>query len=426
MKTKIPIKNLRYVVPCLLLPFLTFTNWVVQDSVKSKPSEEKKEVVGINAQLQDPDLEKTQTMNKFDALFEAYNQKEDFSAIKGIEEEDKNLELDDKDLYSMSEMDKISQMGKMGELAFHGDKTMSNYAQFKNKAVVMENSAYQNYPNYGTASTTRYANYNRPSNDYEQYMNSIKANAASTELTPSVNPLKQAPKSRFDEEMALFKAQMSIIDSITNKDKPNNPTPKTVKTEPTIPNPQPVITDTKEVRKAGLNGAAHFNTLGDSRKNGFIKAILDEGLKVYDGSRVRIRVLDDIVVDNTPLSKGSYLFGIINGFATQRVFITIQNIVYDSRIINVNLDVYDYDGMRGLYIPESLFREISKDAGAQAIGQNISFSSGTDINATQLAYQAAQDAYRASTRAMSDAIRKRKAILKYNTMVYLVNKNEKE
>lgn len=105
---------------------------------------------------------------------------------------------------------------------------------------------------------------------------------------------------------------------------------------------------------------------------------------------------------------------------------TIKNIVYDSRIINVNLDVYDYDGMRGLYIPESLFREISKDAGAQAIGQNISFSSGTDINATQLAYQAAQDAYRASTRAMSDAIRKRKAILKYNTMVYLVNKNEKE
>lgn len=324
MKTKIPFKNLRYVVPCLLLPFLTFTNWVVQDSVKSKPSEEKKEVVGINAQLQDPDLEKTQTMNKFDALFEAYNQKEDFSAIKGIEEEDKNLELDNKDLYSMSEMDKISQMGKMGELAFHGDKSMSNYAQFKNKAAAMDNTPYNNsYPNYRGSSmpTSRYASYsNRPSNEYEQYMNAVKNSATNTELTPSVNPVKQAPKSRFDEEMALFKAQMSIIDSITNKDKPNSPTSKTVKTEPTIPNPQPPILDIKEVRKAGLNGAGHFNTLGDSRKNGFIKAILDEGLKVYDGSRVRIRVLDDIVVDNMPLSKGSYLFGVINGFATQRVF----------------------------------------------------------------------------------------------------------
>ena len=131
--------------------------------------------------------------------------------------------------------------------------------------------------------------------------------------------------------------------------------------------------------------------------------------------------MDDIVVDNTPLSKGSYLFGIISGFATQRVFITITNIVYENRITNVKLEVFDYDGMKGLYIPESLFREISKEAGAQAVGNgNITFSGGSQINATQLAYQAAQDAYRTSTRAMSDAIRKRKAILKYNTMVYLV------
>lgn len=114
MKTKIPIKNLRYVVPCLLLPFMTLMNWIVQDSIKPSAGEEKgKEVVGINAQLQDPDLEKTQTMNKFDALFEAYNQKEDFSAIRGIEEEDKNLELDNKDLYSLDEMSQISKGDKL-------------------------------------------------------------------------------------------------------------------------------------------------------------------------------------------------------------------------------------------------------------------------------------------------------------------------
>lgn len=422
MKTKIPIKNLRYVVPCLLLPFMTLMNWIVQDSIKPSAGEEKgKEVVGINAQLQDPDLEKTQTMNKFDALFEAYNQKEDFSAIRGIEEEDKNLELDNKDLYSLDEMSQISQRGQAGENTMRSEKGLSNYALFKNQSSgVGTANPSSNYPSssYGRGGTPRYASYNRPLEN-DSYMNTAK----NRESLPTV---KSTAPTRFEEEMALFKAQMSIIDSITNKDKPNNPTPKATKTAPPIPNPQPSVMDIKEVKKAGLNGHSYFNTLGDSRKNSFIKAILDEGLKVYDGSRVRIRVLDDIVVDNTPLSKGSYLFGIINGFATQRVFLTIKNIVYDNRIINVNLEVYDYDGMRGLYIPESLFREISKDAGAQAVGQNITFSGGTDVNATQLAYQAAQDAYRVSTRAMSDAIRKRKAILKYNTMVYLVNKNEKE
>ena len=84
--------------------------------------------------------------------------------------------------------------------------------------------------------------------------------------------------------------------------------------------------------------------------------------------------------------------------------------------------MYDQDGMKGLYLPESLFREITKEAGSKSIaGQNIQFSDNTTANASSIAYSAAQDIYRTSTRAMSDAIRKRKAVLKYNTQIFLVN-----
>ena len=442
MKNPIPIKHIRYVLPCILLPFSALIYGSTKDSFGTPPADTKpKDPTEINAQLQDPDLEKTQTMNKFDALFDAYEHKEDFSAIKGIEgEEDKNLELDNKDLYSMSEMDKISTDGR-DDLGVPKVNGVSNFDMYKNAASTNSLDV-PNYTSLYVPKSPKSGKSIRQANEFENYVNTINTQPSAKTTNYASYPnyskdnSKEPSKTRFDEEMALFKAQMSFIDSMSGKTtSPNNNDNKlksdNLKTanagnHENINDNKTEVREIKEVKKAGSNnGQRYFNTLGESRKNSFIKAILDEGLKVYDGSRVRIRLMDDVIVDNTPLSKGSYLFGVISGFATQRVFLTIKNIVYDNRIINVNLDVYDYDGMGGLYIPESLFREITKDAGAQAVSQNVTFSSGTDINATQLAYKAAQDVYRTSTRAMSDAIRRRKAILKYNTMVYLVNKNEK-
>jgi conjugative transposon TraM protein len=323
----------------------------------------------------------------------------------------------------MSEMDKIDAFNKQGRLDGGKEKNVSNFETYKGSGV---SNGYPNIPKANVYTSKKDYN-STTSRDFESYNRAI--NAAS-------NPPKAQPKNRFDEEMALFKAQMSMIDSMTNKTGAKNKTIETTDNFDKTPinkGSEVANIEIKEVKKAGLNNQNYFNTLGESRQNSFIKAILDEGLKVYDGSRVRIRLMDDIVVDNTPhegagsmtLSKGSYLFGVIHGFAPQRVFITITNIVYDSHITPVKLDVYDYDGMKGLYIPESLFREIAKDAGAQVAGSNITFSNGQGVNATQLAYQAVQDVYRSSTRAMSAAIRSRKAILKYNTMIYLVNGHEK-
>jgi conjugative transposon TraM protein len=412
--------QIRYVVPLILLPFIFVMLGFMRYYEKKDTKVNTPLQAEINAELQAPDLEKSQTLNKFDALYNAYERKEDFSAIKGIEmEEDKNMELDNKDLYSVGEMDKINQMNMEDKLGIPKVKVPSNYAQFKNNENPFPTSQRGNGSSYTSDYKAKYAG---QSKDFENYVNAINSSKPESYNMPKPQPPQT---SRFNEEMALFKAQMTVIDSITNKkgakDIDAQLSENGSKTNPNTPIAPP-ISDIKEVKKAGLNSKSHFNTLGDGQKNSFIKAILDEGLKVYDGSRVRIRLMDDIIVDNTPLSKGSYLFGIISGFATQRVFISINSIVYDNRITNVKLEIFDYDGMRGLYIPESLFREISKEAGAQAVGHgNISFSGGSQVNATQLAYQAAQDAYRTSTRAMSDAIRKRKAILKYNTMVYLVS-----
>lgn len=55
------------------------------------------------------------------------------------------------------------------------------------------------------------------------------------------------------------------------------------------------------------------------RNPNLIKAIIDENVKAVDGSRVRLRLLDDIEIGETVVRKGSYLYATMSGFGSQRV-----------------------------------------------------------------------------------------------------------
>ena len=93
------------------------------------------------------------------------------------------------------------------------------------------------------------------------------------------------------------------------------------------------------------------------------------------------------------------------------------------KFVKVNLSVYDNDGMEGFYVPESAFRDMMKDAGAQAMQSNLSFSGGygSELSGEAIALQALQNMYQSASNAISGNIRKNKAKIKYNTIVYLIN-----
>jgi conjugative transposon TraM protein len=447
-------KNQRFMLSVAVFPFIILFNWIGQTIFKTDLKAATPLISNqINAELQDPDLEKSQTKNKFDALFDAYDKKEDFSAIQDLEGlgsgNEKAMELDDKNLYSMSEMDMISKGNGNRLTGNKQNQAESNYSLFKNSASNSPSNGLGYSPKFATQGSqpSRVDNteINRGYANYESHLNSMNsANGTNDRNYEREVPRESKQSNPHEDNMALFRAQMAVIDSMTNKRKEkrsdktqmgsmnqiekgelsealgevDNAKQFVKSTAKSAPNTERII----EVSKTENDNSRFFNTVGLSKNNSFIKAILDEGLKVYDGSRVRIRLMDDIQFEGRTLEKGTYLYGIISGFKTQRVLLTITNIAYNNEILNVKLDVFDQDGMKGLYIPESLFREIAKEASAQTVGgQNLQFSDNNALNATQMAYTAAQDIYKTTTRAMSNAIRKRKAVLKYNTQIFLVN-----
>lgn len=179
------------------------------------------------------------------------------------------------------------------------------------------------------------------------------------------------------------------------------------------------------VTKAENSNADSFNTIADEEKldDPLIKAMIDQTTKAHEGTRLRFKLLDDVVVKGVKLKKGTYLYGTVTGFGQQRVMADITSILVKDKFLKIHLTVYDLDGMQGFYVPESAFRDMMKNAGSAAMQSNISFDSGSGsgISAEALALQALQNVYQSTSSAVSQAIKKNRAKIKYNTIVYLIN-----
>lgn len=181
----------------------------------------------------------------------------------------------------------------------------------------------------------------------------------------------------------------------------------------------------QEVVKKVKVTSDYFNTLCDNDKEtSLIKAIIDENIKAVDGSRVRLRLLDDIEINDVVVPKGTYLYATMSGFGSQRVKGNVQSIMVDDDIIKVSLALYDTDGLEGLYVPSSQFRETTKDVGSGALSNTSSLTNSTTTSGNSLATWGAQtitNAVQKTSNAISKAIKKNNAKLKYGTFVYLIN-----
>lgn len=80
-----------------------------------------------------------------------------------------------------------------------------------------------------------------------------------------------------------------------------------------------------------------------------VKAVIHDGGVVTSGSKVKLRLLSDIIINGKEVRSNSYIYGIcnING---SRVDIEIESIQAQNSVVPVNMIVYDHDGMEGIYV----------------------------------------------------------------------------
>ena len=224
-----------------------------------------------------------------------------------------------------------------------------------------------------------------------------------------------------EAELASLRSQ--VQSSVTEAITADSPTEKSITDAENAVSAPTEDDEVQQVVKRIMQPSDYFHTIAENDPQpNLIKAIIDEDIKAVDGSRVRLRLLDDVQVGEVTMQKGSYIYAIMNGFGSQRVKGNVTSVLVGDNIIKASLSVYDTDGLEGLYVPGSSFRETAKDVASGALSSNMNLNQGGYSNSfSQWGMQAIQNAYTRTTNAVSKSIKKNSAKLKYGTFVYLVN-----
>lgn len=409
---KINFRQPKYVLPAILYPLLLISGYLIFDIFDTEPA--KTENALQATEFLNPELPQARVDNnggigsKYESMVKSYGRIQDFSAVENIE---RNNNEDDKEAYESKYTE--DDLALLDTEANRRTKELERLREMQKRL--------------------------RESAEKGEAMNNDTASL------PSLDEDRRIGRSEQRRKEALAELDKALAEARLQGRKGLEPTTDNTDTSASGQVPARTVTDRNvEVNENAVHEPAddaeigqavktiktssdYFHTLAENEPEPkLIKAIIDEDIKATDGSRVRLRLLDDVEINETIVPKGSYLYATMSGFGNQRVKGSVKSILVDDELVKVSLSLYDTDGLEGLYVPGSAFRETAQDVASNAMNSTMSINNGTSGNAfSQWGMQAIQNAYQRTSNALSKAVKKNKAKLKYGTFVYLVNGREK-
>lgn len=379
---KINLRQPKYILPLLALPFLCLFFYVYHSSA-SKSKKQVKQEAGFNSTVADvsPDIKKRNLENKLDAYRDRYKEADGSSAVTPIPSETQGVGGVNQANRQKRQLDSI-------------DSVMKQRFIMPPAKRQLQPPAYDNHDQ-----------------QIAQALNQIS------------HPRKQPPPQAVDQRqpgekdpMELFKKQMAYMDSIKKMSDPDYQKQQ----QAAKLKAEQKKADDKTLSVIKINQTPDdFNTVKPQKNEEFITALIDENVTGYAGSRLRLRLIEPIMAGKVTIPKDTYIYALISGFSGQRVTLTIKSILYNGQLLPVKLDVYDQDGLPGLYVPDSQFRDFTKDLGTNSI-QGVSLDNSSSTG-SQFLMSTADKLFESTSTAIASAIRKNKAKIKYNSYIYLID-----
>jgi conjugative transposon TraM protein len=385
----------RYVIPLILLPFLCIFFYVYKSSFgKEEPPQAGKDTLqtdlaGVSDQVRNRALS-----DKLEAYRDQYRQADGYTAIGHIQDEQVTTEMPTT-LYNERERQMLDSIERVMKGRYGGSSPGS-------------------FPD-----ATEHTKPAADDDPHDRALREALAGLHKPAALPDGSPSDQLQP----DPMELFRQQMELLDSMGKANDPEyRAEQQRIKQEAFLEKQRSQQQTGKlDVTKVSAP-AAIFNTVKPESEETFITAIVDQDIKGYAGSRLRIRLLEDMMAGKFLIKKGTYIFAEISGFSGQRVNLTVTSIMNGQHILPVRLEVYDHDGLPGLYVPASAFREFTRDLGGNA-SQGITLQQAAENN-SQLVMSMVQKMFQSTSTAVSKMIRQNKARIKYNTLVYLIDPDQ--
>jgi conjugative transposon TraM protein len=355
-------RKMMLVLPVLIIPFVTMGFWALgggQGQTKNNLADNNK---GLNLQLPDANLKDDKNADKLSFYNEA-----DADSLK----RDELLRNDPyyKDSINSRRNNIVSDTGNL--LSNTPLYSGLNQSPYNKTADANEQRIYQkineinkqiNQPDMGTQPNNSNPNQHEANNDSNEHF--------SNEVDRLQNMMQQmngTPES--DPEMEQLNGTLEKILDIQHPDRIKDKLKEKAlknKEQVFIISKQPVknnvsLLDTNKNKMPIENKFYGIEKDLDTEEQNTIEAVVHQTQTLVNGAVVKMRLLNDIYLNGSLVPKGNFVFGVAE-LNDERLEIKINSIRNNNSLFPVKLEVFDMDGLPGIYIPGAISRDVAKQS----------------------------------------------------------------
>lgn len=419
MKQKYSAKFLRQrkmmlVLPVLVIPFVTMAFWALGGGQGDGSKNTAANTTGLNLQLPNANLKDDKNADKLSFYNEA-----DADSLKREEL------LRNDPYYKDSNSDKQDVF--LGDTSFQVSSAPVysglNQSPYNKSADATEQRIYQkineinkqiNQTDTGGAYSQIFTQSNETnsqfSNEVDRLQDMMQQMNSSPDADPEMDQLNGTLEKILDIQHPDRVREKLKEKSIKNKERVFIMSRQSVKNNISL-------LDTSKSKKHTENRFYGLEEDTDTDEQNTVEAVVHQTQTLVNGAVVKMRLLNDIYLNGSLVPKGNFVFGIAQ-LNDERLEINISSIRNNNSLFTVKLEVYDMDGLPGIYIPGAISRDVAK----QSADNSLQLMELTSVDPSFKA-QAAATGINAAKSLLSKKVKQVKVLVKAGYKVLLRDKS---
>ena len=398
---KVKQRKMLMALPVLILPFLTLGFYAMGGGNVVSPDEETK--TGLNVKLPDPQIKEEKQMDKLSFYDKA---RKDSLKMAEWMRSDPYYTGDENEVHHSNEISKLNSRSPIRYKQHLNTSTFENSQTKPEEKILRQLSMLQQ-----------------------------QINDPQSPGDPQITTTDPVPDA-LSQEVNRLEAMMSMMQKGSGEDPEIKKLESTLDKILDIQHPQRVKDRMKDIgteestNSFSISLRADHDTTADGfysmdndisfKESNAIKAVIHEEQVLVNGAVIKLRLLQEIFINNNKIPEGNFVYGIVslNG---ERLQIQIHSIRQDNNLFKTKLEVYDMDGLPGIYIPGAITRDVAK----QSADNSLQLMEMTTADPT-LKAQATSAGINAAKSLLSKKVKLVKVMVKAGYKVLLKDKSNQQ
>ena len=178
----------------------------------------------------------------------------------------------------------------------------------------------------------------------------------------------------------------------------------------------------EESKRGDVDGGSVEEVLPADSGSNVITAVVPSNETLVTGGTIPLRLAEDIRIHGVVVPRGQWVYGTVT-INSDRMLVHVRSLRAGRNLYSTDLQVYDLDGLSGIYIPGMLSRDVAKESADEGVnGLNVlPYSSSLGASAAEAGVQAAKTFIGRKVRLVRVSVRAGYQVLLRNKQDKVVN-----